>query len=43
MGIRPLGAELFHANGRRHMTKLIVPFRDFANEPCNSPYAKETS
>jgi len=37
MKIRPVGAELFHA-GRRtdertDMTKLIVAFRNFANEP----------
>jgi len=31
MKIRPLGAELFHVDGRtdRHMTKLIVAFRNF--------------
>ena len=35
--IRPVGAELFHVNGRMdrrtHMTKLIVAFRNFANAP----------
>ena len=38
MKIRPVGAELFHADrtdrrtdGRRDMTKLIVAFRNFAN------------
>ena len=35
MKVRPVGAELFHAdrrtNGRTDMTKLIVAFRNFAN------------
>jgi hypothetical protein len=35
MKIRPVGAELFHADGRMDkqtdMTKLIVTFRNFAN------------
>jgi len=35
MKIRPVGADLFHAEGRRegqtYMTKLIVPFRNIAN------------
>jgi hypothetical protein len=31
--IRPLGAELFHADGRTDMTKLIVAFRNFAKSP----------
>jgi len=30
MKIGPIGAELFHADGRADMTKLIVPFRNFA-------------
>ena len=34
MKIRPVGAELFHADGRtdgrKDMTKLIVAFRSFA-------------
>ena len=29
--IRPVGAELFHADGRKDMAKLIVAFRNFAN------------
>jgi hypothetical protein len=29
-------AELFHADGRTEMTKLIVAFRDFANTPTNT-------
>jgi hypothetical protein len=33
MKIRPLGAELFHAVGRTHMTNLIVVFRNFAKVP----------
>ena len=30
MKIRPVGAELFHADGQTDMTKLIVAFRNFA-------------
>jgi hypothetical protein len=33
MKIRPMGAELFHADQRTDMTKLIVAFRKFANAP----------
>jgi len=41
--IRPMGAELFHADRRRKgrtkgqtdMTKLIVAFRNFTNAPKN--------
>jgi len=33
MKIRPVGAELFHANGHRGMRKLIIAFRNFANPP----------
>jgi hypothetical protein len=37
--IRPMGAELFHADGRKNtrtdMTKLIVAFRNYANAPKN--------
>jgi hypothetical protein len=35
MKIRPVGAELFHADGRTDMKKLIVVFRNFANAPKN--------
>ena len=38
MKIRPLGTELFHADGtERHVdaTNLIVPFLNFANAPKN--------
>jgi len=35
MKIRPVGGDLFHAdgrtNGRTDMTKLIVAFRNFVN------------
>jgi len=31
MKIRPVGAELSHANRRTDMTKLIVALRNFAN------------
>ena len=33
MKIRPVGAELFHADGRTDITKLIVASRNFANAP----------
>jgi len=33
MKIRAVEAELFHTDGRRGMTKLIVAFRNFANAP----------
>ena len=43
MKIRPLGAELLHADGRTDgrtdrptdMTKLVFTFRNFANAPEN--------
>jgi hypothetical protein len=31
--IRPVGVELFHADGQTYMTKLIVAFRNFVNAP----------
>jgi hypothetical protein len=41
MKIRPVGAELFHADGRTdsqtNMTKLTVTFRNFASSP-NKPW-----
>jgi len=33
LNIRPMGAELFHADGQTDMTKLVVAFRNFANAP----------
>jgi hypothetical protein len=33
MKIRPLGAELFHADEQTEMAKLIVAFRNFAKAP----------
>jgi hypothetical protein len=33
MKIRPVGAELFHADGQTDTTKLIFAFRNFANAP----------
>jgi hypothetical protein len=32
MKIRPLGAELFHADRQTDVTKLIVDFRNFVKE-----------
>ena len=40
MKIRPVGAELFHADGRTDMTKLIAPFRNFANAPKNEQQSR---
>jgi len=36
MKIRPVGAELFHADGRTDMTKLVAAFRNFANASTNN-------
>jgi len=36
MKILPVEAQLFHVDGRTDMTKVIVGFRSFANEPKNS-------
>jgi len=33
MKIRPVGAELIHADGRTDVTKLTFVFRNFANAP----------
>ena len=35
MKVRPVGVDLFHADGQTDMTKLFVAFRNFANEPKN--------
>jgi len=35
MKIRPMGAEMFQADRRTDMTKLIVACRNFANAPKN--------
>ena len=35
MKIHPVGTELFHADRRTDMTKLIVAFRNCANVPRN--------
>ena len=33
--MRPVGAELLHADGQTDMTKVTVDFRNFANAPKN--------
>jgi hypothetical protein len=33
MKIRPVGAELFHVDGRTETMKVTIAFRNFANEP----------
>jgi len=35
MKTHPVGTDLFHADGRTDMMKLIVTFRNFANAPKN--------
>ena len=35
--IRPVEAELFHADGRTDMTKLIVAICNFAKAPKKQP------
>jgi hypothetical protein len=35
MKIHPVGAELFHADGRTEKTKLIFAFRNSVNAPKN--------
>ena len=36
MEIRPVGAELLHADGQRDMIKLTDAFHNFANSPNNT-------
>jgi hypothetical protein len=38
MNIRPVEAELFHAEGRTDMTRLIVVFRKFVKTSKNKLY-----
>ena len=38
MTIRPVGAELFHADRRTDMRKLIVAFGNFMNAPNNGAW-----
>jgi hypothetical protein len=37
--IRPVGAELLHADGQTDMKKLIVAFRNFVNASKNATCA----
>jgi hypothetical protein len=39
---RPVGDALFHVDGRTHMTKLTVAFRNSVNAPKNqfSPHCE---
>ena len=37
MKLRPVEADLFHADGQTDMTKLIVALRNFANVPIIYP------
>jgi hypothetical protein len=45
MKIRPVGAELFHVDGRtdRDMTNLTVAFRNFANVPKSDIFINSES
>ena len=36
MKIRPVGADIFHADGRTNMTKLILVFRNSSKVPNKS-------
>jgi hypothetical protein len=38
MKIRPMGAELFHADGQTDMTKLILASSNFVNAPKNGRF-----
>jgi hypothetical protein len=38
INIRPVGAKLFHADGRTDMTRLTVVFRKFVKAPKNELY-----
>jgi hypothetical protein len=39
MKIRLVGADLFHADGQKNMTRLIVTLYSFANAPLNELYS----
>jgi hypothetical protein len=41
--IRPLGAELFHADGQTGVIKILVAFRNCANAPNNYPVVRVPS
>jgi len=41
MKIHPVGAELFHAEGKTDKTTLTVAFRDFADVPKNRKKDKQ--
>jgi len=43
MKIRPVVAELFHADRRTGMTKQLVAFRNFANVPKNNLSSQMTA
>jgi hypothetical protein len=43
MKIRPVGAELYHADGQTDMSKLIVSFRNFATTLKKGIYVKPTN
>jgi len=40
--IRPIGAELFQADGQTDVTKLIVAFSNFANAPKKREVLEKT-
>ena len=42
MKIHPVVAELFHADGQRDMTKILVAFRSLSNAPKNKSVVTKT-
>jgi len=43
MKLRPVGLELFHADGRTDLTKLRVAYSNFPNAPTDRPGLWDTS
>jgi hypothetical protein len=41
MEIRPVGAELFHADGQTDMTKLVFAFRTFCEKRLHKTEPEE--
>ena len=38
MNIRPVGTQLFHAEGQTYMVKTVDTFLNFANAPIHAKY-----
>ena len=41
--ICPMGAEIFHSDGKTAMTNLIVVFRNFTNAPENCEFFAQSA